>query len=67
MKKLILAMMAMAFVVCGGMAVANECSDQCNEKKDQCSFDCAADDEKCAETCDTRYVNCIQKCGNTSW
>ena len=67
MKNLILAMTAMAFVACGGMAFADECTDQCDEKKDQCSFDCAADDEKCADTCHTRFVNCVQKCSHTGW
>ena len=50
MKKLVLVLAAMAFVAGGGMAFADDCTDQCDEKKDQCSYDCAGVDEKCAET-----------------
>ena len=67
MKKLVLALAAMALVAGGGMAFADECTDKCDENRDQCSMKCAGDDEKCTDTCHTRFVNCIQKCSHTGW
>ena len=64
MKKLVLALAAAAFVVCGGTAYANECNDKCTEKNEQCMSKCAFGDEKCTDTCVRRNVNCAHKCGS---